>query len=191
MGYVGHKMSERAVEAYRKGEKPLTKWTKDEILKCIKSCYPDVAEHCSHFSLSFLRKHFLYCSSWHHTGKYYNKTDFYAFETDLNVEDILSIKETKKPKPEVSEFYPVLASWIEWEGTRNHPKPVVCSSYGRSNGTVFYSFSGTKKLCSGKNYNEFRLDDKELEKMKVAFKKFFNLKTTHKFNNWINTGGKK
>lgn len=33
MGYIGHKMSERAVEAYRSGERPLTKWTRDEILK--------------------------------------------------------------------------------------------------------------------------------------------------------------
>ena len=100
-------MSERAVEAYKRGEKPLSKWTKDEILKCIESCYPDAAELCSHFSLSFLRKHFLYCSSWHHTGKYYQKTYFYKFETELYVEDILAMKETKKSKPEASEFYPV------------------------------------------------------------------------------------
>lgn len=69
MGYIGHKMSERAVEAYRNGEKPLSKWTKEEILKCIES--------------------------------------------------------------------------------------------------------------------------KELEKMRVAFKKFFNLKTTHRFNKWISIGGQK
>lgn len=188
MGYIGHKMSERAVDAYRSGEKPLTKWTRDEILKGIKSCYPDAVAHCSQFSLSFLREHFLFCSSWHHTGKYYQKTYFYSFETELYLEDILALKEQKTVKKKASEFYPVLAIWTEWEGTRKHSKPVTCSSYGRSNGTAFYSFAGTRKLCAGNNYSEFWLDGKELEKMKVDFKKFFNLKTTHRFKKWISTG---
>ena len=34
-GYSGYSMSNRAVEAYESGEKPLSKWTKTEISKFI------------------------------------------------------------------------------------------------------------------------------------------------------------
>ena len=35
MGYIGNKMSVRAYEAYESGEKPLSKWTKNDIIECI------------------------------------------------------------------------------------------------------------------------------------------------------------
>ena len=35
MGYIGNKMSVRAYEAYESGEKPLSKWTKNDIIECV------------------------------------------------------------------------------------------------------------------------------------------------------------
>lgn len=32
-GYYGYSMSNNAVEAYKSGEKPFSKWTKTEIIK--------------------------------------------------------------------------------------------------------------------------------------------------------------
>lgn len=34
MGYIGNKMSVRAYEAYESGEKPLSKWSKNDIIEC-------------------------------------------------------------------------------------------------------------------------------------------------------------
>mgnify|MGYP003518805168 FL=1 len=35
MAYVGQRMSERAVMAYEDGEKPLSKWTKSDIVELV------------------------------------------------------------------------------------------------------------------------------------------------------------
>ena len=33
-------------------------------------------------SIKVMRKHFLRCSSWHHTSSHYNKTDFYSIDEE-------------------------------------------------------------------------------------------------------------
>lgn len=59
-GYVGWSMSRRAAAACEDGEMPKSKWTKkDELFHT-----------------------FLYNSSWHHTSKFFNETDFYAIDED-------------------------------------------------------------------------------------------------------------
>ena len=74
-GYDGYRMSNNAKSAYASGEKPLGKWLlsdfKEEVknelnidIKSIKGSY----------------KKFLKRSSWHHTSKFYNKTDFYSID---------------------------------------------------------------------------------------------------------------
>ena len=35
MGYIGTRMSENAFEAYQNDEKPLTKWSKSELLELL------------------------------------------------------------------------------------------------------------------------------------------------------------
>ena len=83
MGYVGRKMSENAVIAYSNGEMPLSKWSKEEILSSLPS---EIAEKCDKIRLDALRDYFLKNSSWHHTSKCFNKTDFYTIDDDV-VED--------------------------------------------------------------------------------------------------------
>lgn len=60
-------------------------------------------------------------SEWHHTSSHYNVTDYY----DINVDDeeMAALKAFKVEKVDVLEFTADV-EWIEWSGTRNHPKAV-------------------------------------------------------------------
>lgn len=86
-GYIGHSMSRRAAEAYEDGEMPKSKWTKKAMVAAIQS-------YCDEFDMSFdpdvlkgMRKdevfeRFFHESSWHHTSKFFNETDFYKLDED-------------------------------------------------------------------------------------------------------------
>lgn len=82
-GYVGRSMSWNASFAYRRNEKPLSKWTKTEIIKILEGYVPkDVSyEKMSiirKIPLKWLRTLCLYANSWHHTSASYNVTYFYV-----------------------------------------------------------------------------------------------------------------
>ena len=85
-GYVGSSMSENAVLAYEQGEKPKSKWTKAAMIEAIKEyCYDMDLVYDS--SIEKMKKDeifvkFFAWSSWHHTGKSANETDFYAIDEE-------------------------------------------------------------------------------------------------------------
>ena len=195
MGYIGSRMSERAYQAYMSGDRPLSKWSKADLLASIRQTYGEEAEaFCRKFSVAFLKEKFLLKTSWHHTGKYFSRTSFYSFEDGLDLEDILAFVEEKKEK-ETSSFFPCIGYWTDWEGTRKHPRPIDREEYGRSDGKVFYSLYGEKKLVSGRSFRlreipviEDPFFQKWLEEMKAKFKEIFCLKTAHRFDKWIRTG---
>ena len=87
-GYVGCSMSVRAIEAYDNGEMPKSKWTKKAILSGIMEIlrlYDISEEKISMFAKlkkDELFNMFVSWSSWHHTGKYANKTDFYEVDEE-------------------------------------------------------------------------------------------------------------
>ena len=81
-GYNGYSMSNNAVDAYKDGEKPLSKWTKKAILKGINEINPNI--DVSKLDLKTLKQEFLRKSSWHHTSCKYNVTDFYTIRDDIN-----------------------------------------------------------------------------------------------------------
>lgn len=101
-GYEGHSMSRRAAEAYSSGEKPISKWTKSEILTGIEETAWDndidiEGIDFSKLTTEELKSKFLRNSSWHHTGSFYNATDFYeisaaavAETTQEDIERIIS-----------------------------------------------------------------------------------------------------
>ena len=86
-GYIGYSMSRRAAEAYEDGEMPKSKWTKKAMVAAIQS-------YCDEFDMLFdpdllkgMRKdevfeRFFHESSWHHTSKFFNETDFYKLDED-------------------------------------------------------------------------------------------------------------
>lgn len=153
-GYNGYSMSKRASEAYRNGEKPLSRWTKKEIV----SLSGD--ERMAGYPLSVLRKYFLCQSSWHHTSRYANRTDFFAISEDairnidideldrLAEEDMkqrqASAMEQEKPKK-------AIISYGEWEGTRSHPRLVMREEYAIVIGRWAYLESGKRKDLSGRH----------------------------------------
>lgn len=77
-GYTGHSMSNRAVWAYEAGERPLSKFRKEDI-EHINALIGQHTEHDLALTLKQGKELLSYygCSSWHHTGKYGNKTYFY------------------------------------------------------------------------------------------------------------------
>lgn len=88
-GYIGYSMSARAQAAYNDGEMPISKWTKKNIITCIMDNIDDYSdlydfnfsiEKLRKMPLRWLRENLLYNSSWHHTSKFYNKTEFYAID---------------------------------------------------------------------------------------------------------------
>lgn len=83
-GYYKNQMSNNAVWAYSQGEKPMYKWTKTAILEEIDNIFWHADKEnrieFKKMTLGELKDNFLVWSSWHHTGKFYNETEFYCIE---------------------------------------------------------------------------------------------------------------
>ena len=99
-GYDGYSMSNNARAAYESGEKPLSNWTKTDIIDAIQDINPDI--DCSRLNAATLKKEFLTQTSWHHTSKFYNRTNFYSIDTEyvegLTQSEVDEIKNVTEPK---------------------------------------------------------------------------------------------
>ena len=103
-GYKGQSMSVTAVWAYGRGERPLSQWTKSAILEEIKNIFDELpeekAEMIKKMTLTELRENFLNYTAYHHTGKFYNSTNFYQLNADrvenITVEEIREIISRRK-----------------------------------------------------------------------------------------------
>ena len=128
-GYSGYSMSNRAAEAYSNGEKPLSKWTKSELISAISKIDPNKAESLKKLKLAVLRESVLTYSSWHHTSDRFNETKFYSVDeeyinrlTDKDITALASKKYAKKDAKEDVKKYKGSIYYLEWTGTRKHPK---------------------------------------------------------------------
>ena len=74
-GYDGISMSWNARFAYAAGERPLSRWSKADIVESVREINPDI--DISRLNLRTLKSKFLSQSCWHHTGMYYRRTYFY------------------------------------------------------------------------------------------------------------------
>lgn len=159
-GYYGWSMSNNAVTAYDDGEKPLSKWARADILDAIED--QGITLKCSveklrKIPVKILRKACLTRSSWHHTSSHYNKTDFYSLDvekvtnlTDERIDKLHSYyKEEKKDKPTEEKWE---CAFLEWSGTRNHPKAKEVIEEGIVKGDWFYRKDGSKKKTSAKGF---------------------------------------
>lgn len=99
-GYDGYSMSNNARAAYESGEKPLSNWTKTDIIDAIQDINPNI--DCSRLNAATLKKEFLTQTSWHHTSKFYNRTNFYSIDTEyvegLTQSEVDAIKNVTEPK---------------------------------------------------------------------------------------------
>jgi hypothetical protein len=93
-GYKGYSMSNNAVSAYSSGRKPLSKWTKDDLVSFYRPYASEVfLKRLDAMSLKEAKSSLLVSSGeWHHTSSHYNKTLFYA-PRELNESEWASPKE--------------------------------------------------------------------------------------------------
>lgn len=172
MAYIGQKMSERAAIAYENGEKPLSKWSKVEIINTVLDYRDDFEyDELNKYSKDVL-KCFLTYSSWHHTGSYFNNTDFYSLDEDFienkkyyifevlnkKVKELKREKEEKKIQKDEEKLEKCHFVYTEFEGTRKHPKAVDCEAYGIIKGNWIYTEFGKKSLNGKYIYNVKKFD---------------------------------
>lgn len=123
-GYHGFSMSNRAVEAYRNGLRPASK---------IKRVPAE------------LIRQYVSATEWHHTSKHYNETDFYDpaevlavfgieqnddYEVDQEAVEALARYKQSKKEVAVEVYENCRVKWLEWSGTRRHPKATECTETG-------------------------------------------------------------
>lgn len=170
MGYIRKSISERGLEAYQNGEKPKSVWTKALILQEIKPLV-DKEKYIlfSKIKKNILIENFLYQSSWHHTSKFYNKTNFYSLDTSA-IEKIttLELEElSKEKKKEEKTKIPVLAEYSEYIGTKKNFSILKYKEYGYIEGNTFTNLHGKKKRVSGKYFFYEEVSEEEIKKAKA------------------------
>lgn len=152
-------MSNRAVDAYEDGEMPLSKWTKKMIISEVVEHEHFTEEELKKYPKNVLAEYFLFESSWHHTSFYCSKTYFYSIDEYIakegSIEELEEIKKRyaseRKPKKEFKKLEARKAhiTYLEWGGTRAHPKATNVDAYAVIIGNWAYLEDGKKKsICS-------------------------------------------
>lgn len=78
-GYVGQRMSVNAANAYAEEKAPISKWTKAKLIEAILDVNWDLDEKLlKKLSKQSLIAEFPEYKEWHHTGKFYQITEFYG-----------------------------------------------------------------------------------------------------------------
>lgn len=163
-GYDNYSMSNNARAAYANGERPLSRWTKEDILRALDR---ETSEKLKGLTVKDLRRICLRRSSWHHTSSRYNRTDFYAIDFEraeaITAEEVEQLIADRKEAGREAKEEAMLPAYItafvrytEWEGTRAHPKPI-------NKEDVVYYRSGDKMIaCSNSNVAKKRLSSLDI-----------------------------
>lgn len=89
-GYVGWSMSRNAVAAYEDGEMPKSRWTKAAMVEAIRACCDEndlvYDPSVERMTKTELFDRFFRWSSWHHTSKFFNETDFFSVDDEAVTE---------------------------------------------------------------------------------------------------------
>ena len=158
-GYCGYSMSNNAVEAYRSGEKPKSKWTKREIIEEIKRQIEEEEVELN-VSLSVIEKMplealmdlALYESSWHHTSGYFNETSFYSVDASEITES--DIEDWRLPEKIAQTERRAKAHYTKWSGRGKSRQRTEIEEWGVVKGNWFYSDNGGKKKYIHGNWFE-------------------------------------
>ena len=146
-GYADdYSMSNNALSAYESGLLPLSKITARALKNAgITISLKQFKELC--------REGALRPAEWHHTSSRYNRTNFYDLEQckeDLEHIDIARYTSQKNK----SESYAARCAWVEWSGSRNHPRAHDREGIALIRGEWAIFPTGKKKKVSG---NHFRI----------------------------------
>jgi hypothetical protein len=158
-GYNGFSMSNNAVAAYYNGEKPKSKWTKTDIIDIISNAIKEeeinpllTLQEIKKIPAQQLKDKVLRVSSWHHTSSHYNKTDFYSVDLDavegLTANDLIKKQPAAAATPAEQKCKCV---YLEWSGSRKHPKATECTAWGTIKGNWFFPDGETFKKSVNAN----------------------------------------
>lgn len=180
-GYSGYSMSNRAVDAYEDGEMPLSKWTKKMIISEVVEHEHFTEEELKKYPKNVLAEYFLFESSWHHTSKFCNATDFYSIDEDIakegSIKELEEIKKRytpeRKPKKEIKKLEARKAhiTYLEWGGTRVHPKATNVDAYAVIIGNWAYLENGKKKSIYSNGFKVNKYLDRAPRGSAVIFKR--------------------
>ena len=157
MGYINFSMSERAAQAYEAGYKPLSKWTKTDIIENVIEFGAWTENELKKYPKQVLVECFLTYKEWHHTSKLFNETMFWGINEDNASEHTTDMiegrlrlyKESLAARKETHPAETVTKAYIEfeqWEGSRRYPHLVEKSAYALIIGSVAYTQDGRKDL---------------------------------------------
>lgn len=172
-------MSNNAVSAYENGEKPLSQWTKGDIISEVEKISKETALSFDIAGLKkipgpMLKNICLKQTSWHHTSEYYNRTNFYSLDVDkivsLTDKDIKSYQEIAKENAKIAKENakePTAEKWecsfLEWSGTKAHPKATTITEIGTLKGNWFIRSDGSKKSVNAKGFRKLNPVDENSE----------------------------
>ena len=162
-GYLAdYSMSVNASLAYDSGEKPYSKWNKQSILEMVDELYPEKYDLLKNVKLEILKEKLLYKSSWHHTSKFYNCTDFYSVDEDI-LEELTSetVEEWKRDYAEKkpSKIVRKNGDIYFWEWEKISRKKFTKRYYSHydvfieEHGKMYYVYDKNNKLIVRKKSN--------------------------------------
>lgn len=166
VGYYGCRMSNNAVQAYRNGEMPISKWDKATIMGEIQweVSKGNLLLQCSMDNLGklpeeALKECCLKFSSWHHTGMYYMKTNFYMLDadrigglTDQKLDEIAYRHKQEQERIQAQREGTWKCAYLEWSGDRRHRKARRVVGTGAVKGIWFMLPDGTRKKTTAKGF---------------------------------------
>lgn len=89
-------------------------------------------------------------SEWHHSSKFYNVVEYFSLEecaewlaSDEGKEDYATWRSNQEPAT-TKEYTGCNVTWLEWYGTRRHPRAKECSAEGctvKDTGGAFYEIT--------------------------------------------------
>ena len=155
-GYDRYSMSNRAVDAYNDGRKPLSQFNSDDLyvfnVELQQEGYEVQVKSLAAFKR--LLKAYGSIGEWHHTSSYFNKTNFYdPFNIlyKLSGDSLISaINDANEPlKKEKIEIYEGNFEYLTWSGTKKHPKATkqfLTDVWIKEKGSFYYVYDKNGEL---------------------------------------------
>lgn len=174
-GYDGYSMSNNARQAYAEDKQPLSRWTKSDIIEVCERLAKDNGLNLDMNKLSKLNlytlKQLLSYAEYHHTGKYFNVTDFYEVDPDLLAKLIADgyPKEEPPKKPKIEKVDTGLyahGSFVQTIWTRGKWARKIETTHAFINAKIY------------EVYKDGKLAYKELWEGKTEIEDYTILKTT-------------
>lgn len=154
-GYIGHKMSVRAVDAYAFGEMPRSRWDKKTIIERMKkeNYNASIIDNVKKLKTEQAKTLCLVFSGNHHTSKLCNLTAFYSLQSEeelkkINFENFINKKE--KPKKEEPTYITALIRREYWDTLKGKYGK---KTYKREIEYFISQFRSNEKRANGYNLN--------------------------------------